>query len=247
MSIIGSRINDRLVRSFKAIDNTLKTPAILDGVTPYGYGPDHMQVGLALYQSAFEAVNANTVASGAQARASERVQTTFKVAVDAYQALARIARAIYRKNPERLVTLGLNGPMPRRHNDFVMAALKLFENAHLKVELGNRGYAAAKVDAERTKIEAFQQALNEHTLAKGAGERATEHQTAALEAMSDWTREYLHIARVALRKDAKLLEKIGLQVRSGKTAAQRQAPKKAAATRAAKKAAQDLEPEPAMA
>jgi hypothetical protein len=106
MSIIGSRINDRLVRSFKAIDNTLKTPAILAGVTPYGYGPDHMQVGLALYQSAFEAFNANTVAGGAQARASERVTTTFKEAVDAYQALAKIARTIYRKNPERLVTLG---------------------------------------------------------------------------------------------------------------------------------------------
>jgi hypothetical protein len=240
MSTIG--FGDRLVRSFKAIDNTLKVPAILQGVTPYGYGPDHMQVGLALYESAFAAVNANTAASGAQGRASARVEKTFREAVDAYQALAKVARAIYRKTPEKLITLGLKKRMPRRHNDFLVAALGLFENAHLKHELSDRGYAAEKLDADRGKIEAFQQAVHEHRIAMGAAERATEHQNAAFQAMTDWVAEYLHIARVALRKDAKLLEKIGLQVRSGKTAAQRQGPKKAAATRAAKKAAQELEP-----
>jgi len=49
--------------------------------------------------------------------------------------------------------------------------------------------------------------------------------------------QYLKIARIALRDKPQLYEKLGGVARSGRTAAQRQAPKKAAATRAAKKAA----------
>jgi hypothetical protein len=49
--------------------------------------------------------------------------------------------------------------------------------------------------------------------------------------------QYLKIARVALRDKPELYTKLGGVARSTRTAAQRQAPKKAAATRAAKKAA----------
>jgi hypothetical protein len=52
-----------------------------------------------------------------------------------------------------------------------------------------------------------------------------------------WVAQYLKIAKVALRGKKQLLEKIGVTARTTKTAAQRAAPKKAAATRAAKKAA----------
>jgi hypothetical protein len=47
--------------------------------------------------------------------------------------------------------------------------------------------------------------------------------------------QYLKIAKVELRSKKQPLEKIGVAARTTKTAAQRAAPKKAAATRVAKK------------
>jgi len=72
-------------------------------------------------------------------------------------------------------------------------------------------------------------------MAKGTAQQASQDQEAALKAMNDWVAQYLKIAKVALRGKKQLLEKIGVTARTTKTAAQRDAPKKAAATRAAKK------------
>jgi len=71
--------------------------------------------------------------------------------------------------------------------------------------------------------------------AKGSAQQATVDQDAALAKMNEWVAQYLKIAKVALRNKRQSLEKIGVTARTTKTAAQRAAPKKAAATRAAKK------------
>ena len=70
-----------------------------------------------------------------------------------------------------------------------------------------------------------------------AAQQATREQKAALAALNAWLAQYLKIARVTLRDKPELYTKLGGVARSTRTAAQRQAPKKAAATRAAKKAA----------
>ncbi|HQO21323.1 MAG TPA: hypothetical protein PLA03_13360, partial [Acidobacteriota bacterium] len=64
---------------------------------------------------------------------------------------------------------------------------------------------------------------------------ATFEQNRAMEALDYWMGGFVKVAKVALRDQPQLLEKLGILKRGGKTAAQRQAPQKAAATRAAKK------------
>lgn len=243
MSLLTKNRNDRLTGVHKAIDNTLKTPAILKAVTPFGYSEEHMQAGLALHASAVAAVNARTAAFGAQKLAKAHRATAEKAAFRAYQALSEVAKAIYRKTPAKLAAIGLNRPMPRQTAPFLTEAFKLFDNAPLKAELADFGYSPKRLASERAKIVAYEQASHEYTRAMGAAQDATTHQDGAVAAISDWGAQYLRIARVALRDRPQLLEKLGIIVRSGKTAAQRQAPIKAAATRAAKKAAEEPEAE----
>ena len=102
--------------------------------------------------------------------------------------------------------------------------------------LADFGYDADRLAAERAKIEAFDTANQAQEMAKGAAQQATQDQDAALAKMNEWVAQYLKIAKVALRGKKQLLEKIGVTARTSKTAAQKAAPKKAAATRAAKKA-----------
>ena len=84
---------------------------------------------------------------------------------------------------------------------------------------------------------AFDQASQAQVAAMGAAPQATREQKAALTAQSEWLARYLKIAKVALRDKPQLFEKLGGVARSSRTAAQREAPKKAAATRVARKAA----------
>ena len=120
---------------------------------------------------------------------------------------------------------------------FIAAAYTLFDNAASSGLLSDFGYDADKIAAERGKIEAYDQANQAQEAAKGSAQQATQDQDAALAKMNDWVAQYLKIAKVALRNKKQALEKIGVAARTTKTAAQRAAPKKAAATREAKKSA----------
>jgi hypothetical protein len=235
-------ISASLRRAHVAIDNTMKIPAILTIVSQYGYSLEHMEAGMALYQAANASVGSRTIAAGAQSGARKHMRTTESKAFRAYQKASEIAKAIYRGDRERVIALGLDGPMPRATGSFLTAAFKLFDNAAAAAALTEFGYTEERLGEERAKIVHYQQAANEYQVAMGASQLATQHQNAALDAMIRWTDQYIRVARAVLKDEGQLLEKIGLQVRNRKTAAQRNAPKKAAATRAAKKVAQEPEP-----
>lgn len=217
-----------------AITNSLADPEIKAAVAQYGYTTTKLNAGKKLYDTALAAVNAQKSGRGNQKTATADLKAKEKDARDAYQAAAKVARAALDK--DGLAKLGLAGKEPRDTAGFIAAGYTLFDNAAESGLLAEFGYDADRLAAERAKIEAFDQANQAQEMAKGAAQQATQDQEAALKAMNDWVAQYLKIAKVALRGKKQLLEKIGVTARTTKTAAQRAAPRKAAATRAAKKA-----------
>lgn len=217
-----------------AITNSLADPEIKAAVAQYGYTTTRLNAGKKLYDAALAAVNAQKSGRGNQKTATADLKAKEKDARDAYQAAAKVARAALDK--DGLAKLGLAGKEPRDTAGFIAAGYTLFDNAAESGLLAEFGYDADRLAAERAKIEAFDQANQAQEMAKGAAQQATQDQEAALKAMNDWVAQYLKIAKVALRGKKQLLEKIGVTARTTKTAAQRAAPRKAAATRAAKKA-----------
>jgi hypothetical protein len=217
------------------ITNTLADPEIQIAVACYGYSAAKMQEGKTLYEEAVAAVNAQTACAGAQRTVTAQLQTAEQDARDAYQALAQVARAVFGNDRARLTILELNGAMPRTTANFLASAHALFDNAlkseEIKNALAGYGYDAAKVQTERAKIDVFESATQRRESTKGSAQQATIDQTAALQAVKEWVRQYLKIAKVALRGNRALLGKLGLTVRLGKTPAQRTAPQRAAATR----------------
>jgi hypothetical protein len=148
---------------------------------------------------------------------------------------------VFIRNAAARATLGLIGTTPSAAAEFLNAANTLFDNAlnvrELSTALATYGYDEARLARERAAIATFNQANHAQVAAMGAAQQATREQKAALTAQAEWVAQYLKIARVALRDKPQLFEKLGGVARSSRTAAQRQAPKKAAATRAARKAA----------
>ena len=231
MQTIASQLNSAQL----AISNSLSDPEIQSLVAQFGYPADKLSQGKALYDCALSAVNAEKSAAGTQQESTRLLDQAEEVARDAYQALAKVARAVFAKDKAQLNTLGLSGSTPKDTAGFLSAAYTLFDNARTLPTLADYGYDSVKLQSERAKIAAYDTANQGQEAAKGAAQQATREQDAALQALNDWTAQYLKIAKVALRGKSQLLEKLGVLARTSKTAAQRAAPKKASATRAAKK------------
>ena len=224
MSRPKSTIADQIGAAQLAIDNSLSDDEIKTLVAAYGYNAAKLLEGKQFLGAAQTAVALQERASGAQQNATLAFNAAKTQAVDAYQALAKVARAVIGFGD--LAGLSLDGPMPRGATAFQTAARSLFTNAAALPLLAQYGYDDARFQAESAKLAAFDDANDRQEKAKGAAQQATLEQDAALEALNRWAAQYVKIARVALRAKPQLLEKLGVVARTSPTAAQRAARKK---------------------
>ena len=224
-----------------AINNTLGDAHVQSLVAAYGYTAEKVQQGQALYRAATDAVQQQNIAAGAQRQATLYAYAAERRARANYQALAQVARAVFVRDPAMREILGLKGATPTSIAEFKAAADQLFEAANsipkLSTTLASYGYDAARLTRDRSAIVDLGQAHQAQVAAIAQAKQTTREQKVALAALNDWLAQYLKIAKVALRDTPELYIKLGGVARSTRTAAQRQAPKKAAATRAARKAA----------
>ena len=223
-----------------AINNALKYAEIKAAVLPYGYTVPKLTAGRTFYTTASEAFDHALALAGDQQFATAEVNTALKVARKAYQDLAKLCRVVFAKQSGTLARLGLNQPMPRRMDDFVVAAETLFNwNEHtqdIKDALEAKTYDSSKVSQERAKIAALNAARGAQAGCIGDAQDAKADQRTALKELHEWYMEFRKLARLALKDHPELLQKLGILHRSVKTKAQRGAPAKSAATRAKNKA-----------
>jgi hypothetical protein len=217
-------IADQLNAAQLAINNSRADEEIQALVSGFGYSSTRLAEGCELVEHAQAAVLAQTQAAGAQKDATQALSDAKKVATDAYQTLAKVARAAC--NPSQLTALGLSGKMPGDTAGFLAAAYILFDSAVTIPSLSGFGYTPEKLTAERGKVTAYDTANQKQEAAKGAAQQSTREQEAALKTLNEWLAQYLKIARVALREKPQLLEKLGIAARTSLTAAQRAARQK---------------------
>jgi len=197
-----------------AVSNSLADGEIQELVAAYGYSTERLNAGQTLLEAAQAAVTAQKAAAGLQKQATQEMAAARAAAWDAYVSLSKVARAIFKEDRARLTALGLSGAASQSIAEFLAAAVTLFDNAATADTLADFGYDAARLEAERAKIEALDLANQKQEAAKGAAQQATREQVAALAALDAWRAQYIKIARVALRGKKQLLEKIGVPART---------------------------------
>lgn len=237
MGIHKNSIDEKMNQARLAINNTLDDPEIQERVKQYGYTPEKMFEGKKLYDDAYEQVNEQVLAVGTQKGATTKVDVLKKQAIDTYQSLAQVCNAIFVKDKSKMAMLGLTGEMPKRTPAFLQAAYSLFDNAQkpeIQADLAKVGFDISRLQKEREVIVALDQAIQKREQTKGEKQQSTREKWAKVICMDDWVKQYLKIAKVALKDKPELLEKLGVRILSTKTTAQRKAAAKAAETRAAK-------------
>lgn len=133
-----------------AIANSLADPEIKAAVAQFGYTTTKLNKGKSLYEAALAAVNAQKSGRGAQKDTTAQLKAAQTDARDAYQALAKVARAALSKEDQ--AKLGL-GQEPRGTAAFIQAGYTLFDNTGEVAALADFGYDADRIAAERAKME----------------------------------------------------------------------------------------------
>mgnify|MGYP006886070977 CR=1 FL=1 len=232
-------ISERLTFANVAISNALSDSQIGILLGEYGYQTQKLSEGKALLEVADAMVKKQVAVHGSQKDSTARALAAEKTARVAYQNLAQVARAAFSRDKAKLAVLGLDNPMPKPLPLFITMATALFDNASHTAEIADilksYGYNTDKLSKERGKIVELSAANQAQEAAIGSAQQATFEQNKAMEALDYWMGGFVKVAKVALREQPQLLEKLGILKRAGKTTAQRKAPQKAAATRAAKK------------
>lgn len=218
-------IATRLNTARLAINNTLNNPALLARVEAYGYTAERIAEGQALLAAANSAVNAQRVAAGELRRAVANLGSAELAARERYQALAKIARAVFAPGSPQRVALAMAGTTPKSTSGFLSAAERMYGNAlgkpELQAALGTYGFDAARLTADYTKVTALAAALEARGTAASAAQAATRAQNDATAALAKWVGMYMKVARIALSDTPEQLVSLGAATRARPRTARR--------------------------
>ncbi|MEK7263782.1 MAG: hypothetical protein AAB071_04640 [Bacteroidota bacterium] len=220
-----------------AFTNTKNNAAIKAIALTKGYADAAIDRGLDYVTEARAMVKAKQDWEGEVSDATKDEAAAKKAAVQAYQKLAKIARAKWSPHSPELIRLGLVGTMPTITNEFISAGFTLvqniFENSDIKDYFVLRGYDDAKLTDALDAIKAYEAANNTQNELIGLAKEKTTNQTNILETLRAYYQEFKEVMQEVLTLSQQ--RSLNLIKRTTRTKAQKQAGKKAAATKKAKK------------
>ena len=216
-------IEDRLDAMNTALQGTLGDSRIMELVAESGYDDVELQAGVVIYEAARDANAAQKAAAGVQHAVTEQKGEAWEDAVDAYQDVAKVIRARFQDDSQKLKLFSLikqptdiAGFLANAHNVFNVA----MNNADVQEGLLKRKLTPEKLQEKYAFIVALDEANQDQRGAIGDAQLATEAQDIALDQMHKWYAEYIKICRVALEDESQLLEKLGIPARTTRTKAQ---------------------------
>jgi hypothetical protein len=206
---------DGLLNSARvAIGNTLSNSKIQDYLTVYGYVPDKIQQGKALYDAALTAQQHQKAEYGEQIGATATLNQAWEVANKSYIKFLKIARIAFKDDAGIATQLGLNGSRKDSLSGWLAQAQQFYGNLVgnliLVTKLNEYGITIEKLQAGYKDLQALETANLSQTKEKGEAQNATLVRDAAIDALSDWLSDFIAISRIALEEESQLLESLGI-------------------------------------
>lgn len=211
-------IDEFLARAQVAIDNAQANTDIRENLTVFGYTPEKMQEGKAIYNRAQSAVQERQTELGDQIAATAALNQAWEAAKKTYNLLAQVARVVFKKDPGITTKLAIAGARKRTLSGWTEQANLFYDNAlgnpDILNDLAQFGITAEKLQAGKAQVEELAALNAAQEEEKGEAQQATKTRDEAIDTLDDWLEDFLAIAEVALADRPQLLEALGVRVRS---------------------------------
>lgn len=216
------------------IGNSLDDADILAAVSRCGYDEARLQAGLALLATMNTANHQQIAAiSDAKAATAQAAAALKQLRADV-QRLAKICKLAYHERPSRLGLFGLNKPIPRKTQAFLLLAERLIGyNLHdpIDSELSTYGYTREMLLEMNELRKQCEELKVKQQMVENTSHDMTRRFHDARKELHTWCMRYRMVAQLVFEDKPEQLVKIGISVVDRSAAA-----RKGAATRAARKA-----------
>ena len=177
-------------------------PPVLELLSRYGYGKERLQQGLALYEAAHAAMQAQRSATYVKIRGTTAFQEQWKEAKLHYQVDLSRARYVLRNNEEARNLLMLEGKRPAAFEAWYEQAMNFYtglrDHPEWQTKATGMGFAMERVDQGIQRLQALEE-LRTQRDAKNDGKVDSKRQRdAALVSLNDWMSIFRAVARLAL-------------------------------------------------
>lgn len=205
---LDKQINDARLR----LTNAKTDPDLQAKLAPRGYTPDALDAGLALHKTAEDAQNRVAKEVGERKAATDALAEAFEHARELYGPHRGFARVVFKDDRDARTALGLDGRVKRTTAGWLRQASQFYANALASddyvAEFEGIGILRAELEEGQGRVAAVAAADEKQEREKGDAQNATPKRDAALEALDEYMDRFLGIARVALRDEPQLLEKL---------------------------------------
>ncbi len=206
-------INDYL-RTLRILFENLGKDEIKGELAKLNLTENYLGKGKMLLEETFTLQAAQQKEYGESLAATQEFQSLWEVAEEEYLDNYRIAKVLFAKDDEKIKSLGLSGTRKQSFTGFLQQAEQFYQNL-TKDSAALAKFAELNISETqlKTNYENFRnsaKAKAEYESEKAEAVEATRKRDAKLDELTEWVRGFKVLAKIALKKRADLLKKLGI-------------------------------------
>nr|WKN37925.1 hypothetical protein K4G66_04285 [Tunicatimonas sp. TK19036] len=209
--------NDSINNHFKQaqimIMNAKQHPGIQQKLIDWGYAIQHVSHGETFLNDARLAQQFQKDTYHAKRDCDRQWKNDWTLFQRQYAEHRAVAKTAFRNEPDTLQRLRVDRRAPKRMADLLDQAIDFYGALMGKSkEMQKFGIKADELDQSQAMITSLIDQQAQRMQCKGNAESATQKRNQALDELRTWQREFIRVAKMALKDDSQLLEVLGVIV-----------------------------------
>jgi len=204
------KLEEQLEEVRLAVEGALANPSIMRKLEKFGYTQKEMKAGRGLIEKVELIITHQGEGFGTQKNATRQLQEARKEVHVLYMQHLSIARVALHQQPEVWDVLKMHGKRKENMAGWLAQVKAFYNNFHrVQATLEKYNITADEVAQAQTMIEAIVSLRVQQSYGKSEKQRATEQCKEAIRDLQQWMRDFLYIARYALKDEKQQLEALG--------------------------------------
>ena len=123
-----------------------------------------------------------------------------------------VAKTIFRNQPDELERMRLKQPLPRRQSNWLEQMQDFYQELGENKEMQKLGIKSDELTQTKAMVASLVELRAQRLQCKGEAESTTQRRNQALAELGTWRKEFIRVAKMALKDDPQLLEVLGIVV-----------------------------------